>query len=426
MSSLALKAFYFGIISAVSLPLGAIVARFWTPSKRITAVLMAFGGGALLAALSIDLVAKAVHEKHFMPLIIGCIVGGILYEILNQIVNYNGGFLRKTATTINHLKLLQKTNMKIVMRKLSSISFFHQLDNEEIHSLIPFIKSKHYKKGETIIKQNEDADAFYVIVKGEVDILKNNEKIANFKKEDIFGEVELIKEEKHAVTAIASQKTNVFYIQKKDFNTLLSMYPHFASEVKKYILNHSSEIKEKEGIDVDKAESWMDRVMTHVDEEITAHTNVNVKEAVKVHGGAALAIWLGIFLDGIPESLVIGSSLLYSTMSLSLLGGLFLSNFPEALSSSVGMKSNGFSNFKILMMWTSLMIFTGIGALLGNIFLAHTSHKFFILIEGMAAGAMLTMIAETMLPEAFHMGGWISGISTLLGFLSAIGMKMFE
>jgi len=72
------------------------------------------------------------------------------------------------------------------------------------------------------------------------------------------------------------------------------------------------------------------------------------------------------------------------------------------------------------------MIFTGIGACLGNIYFEGVSHTVFSLTEGIAAGAMLTMIAETMLPEAYFKGGAISGFSTLLGFLVAIFFKTLE
>ena len=155
-------------------------------------------------------------------------------------------------------------------------------------------------------------------------------------------------------------------------------------------------------------------------------TSTEIKEAAKEHGSAPLAIWIGILLDGIPESLVIGSSMLHASISLSLIGGLFLSNYPEALSSSTGMREHGYSFGKILAMWASLMVITGIGAYVGNIFFADASHSLFAVVEGIAAGAMLTMIAETMLPEAFHRGGSITGFSTLLGFLTAILFKAIE
>jgi zinc transporter ZupT len=115
-----------------------------------------------------------------------------------------------------------------------------------------------------------------------------------------------------------------------------------------------------------------------------------------------------------------------SHISLSLIAGLFLSNYPEALSSSVGMRQQGMSFKRVLIMWTSLMFFTGIGAAFGNIFFANAPAMLFSFIEGIAAGAMLTMIAETMLPEAYFKGGSIVGISTLLGFLTPIYFKTME
>ena len=66
--SLALQAFVFGLISAASLPLGALVALVWSPRPRIVASLMAFGGGALLAALTLDLVGEALHKGAFYAL----------------------------------------------------------------------------------------------------------------------------------------------------------------------------------------------------------------------------------------------------------------------------------------------------------------------------------------------------------------------
>jgi len=144
----------------------------------------------------------------------------------------------------------------------------------------------------------------------------------------------------------------------------------------------------------------------------------------KKAGAAALAIWLGILLDGIPESIVIGSSLLtLGTISISLLAGLFLSNFPEALSSSVGLREQNYSKTKILIMWSSIMFATGIGAIAGNVLFEGVNHSVLALVDGLAAGAMLTMIAETMLPEAFHLGGSVTGLSTLTGFLTTIACK---
>ena len=142
------------------------------------------------------------------------------------------------------------------------------------------------------------------------------------------------------------------------------------------------------------------------------------------HSGASVAIWLGILLDGIPESLVIGASLSPAGISLSLVVGLFLSNYPEALSSSRGMADEKFSRTRILLMWTSIMLLTGVGAALGKLMMDLSDPVYFPFLEGLAAGAMLTMIAQTMLPEAYIKGGSIVGFCTLMGFFCAIFTKV--
>jgi len=91
------------------------------------------------------------------------------------------------------------------------------------------------------------------------------------------------------------------------------------------------------------------------------------------------------------------------------------------------MKEHGWRPQKIVWMWIVLMIVTAFGAGVGYLIGEVVPHVLLISIEGMAAGAMLTMLASTMIPEAVHLGGWsIVGMSTLIGFLSAISFKLFE
>jgi len=163
---------------------------------------------------------------------------------------------------------------------------------------------------------------------------------------------------------------------------------------------------------------------------------------VEKHSGAPLAIWLGILLDGIPESIVIGAGLadllmersqmldqlrFFHVIPYTLIAGLFLSNFPEALSSATNMLKQGMTRKKIILMWGSLMVLTGVGAGLGFLLGGILPLTWIVLTEGMAAGAMLTMIASAMIPEAVHLGSpHVVGLSTLSGFLSAIVFKLLE
>jgi zinc transporter ZupT len=187
-----------------------------------------------------------------------------------------------------------------------------------------------------------------------------------------------------------------------------------------------NDLRDKRLLTSKHSRKWARRAARKLSSGLPRLSSTDIQNAAAAHSGAPLAIFLGIMLDGIPESLVLGASSLEAGLSISLIAGLFLSNFPEALSSSDGMAENGMKHTTIMSMWLFLMLFTGFGAWMGSIFFAGAPPFAFALIEGLAAGAMLTMIAETMLPEAFHKGGAITGIATLLGFLTAVFFKTFE
>ncbi|MBK9390861.1 MAG: cyclic nucleotide-binding domain-containing protein [Bacteroidetes bacterium] len=422
-----LDAFLFGIISAVSLPLGALLALKWTPKPKVIASMMAIGAGALLAALTIDLVAVSVDKGHFYPLAIGMVIGGIFFVLLNKIVNSKGGFLRKTATIITHITSKKNDRQKKLYERLSKIGFFHNLSPSSAQSLIPHLNRYRYREGKIMVHESDPGDNFYLIENGEAIVMDDNTNsvISVLKPNDIYGLVEMMTGITHNYNVVVKSDMHVWIINKESFDNLIKLNPSLASEIKSLVTEKIHLLEEKHAISSEKASVWYNDLMKNFDEKKSAITQSDINEEVSEHGNPSMAIWLGIMLDGIPESIVIGSSLLlHPSMSLSLLAGLFLSNFPEALSSSVGMRKQKMSNMKILMMWLSIMIVTGIGAFAGNIFFENVEPHIFALVDGMAAGAMLTMIAETMLPEAFHIGGSVTGLSTLIGFLTTLLFKV--
>ena len=191
-------------------------------------------------------------------------------------------------------------------------------------------------------------------------------------------------------------------------------------------------------------QEWAHEKVASLREAALVPSEEDIQKASDEHGGAPLAIWLGILLDGIPESFVIGSALvvaisatiaqsgvdavnLATLVPYTLIAGLFLANFPEAMSSSIGMKKMGWGNMKIFLMWLSLALITSAGAAIGYWLGETLDHGVIVLIEGLAAGAMLTMIASAMIPEAVHLGGGnVTGSFSLLGFLAAISFKFLE
>jgi zinc transporter ZupT len=422
-----LDAFLFGIISAVSLPLGAILAFKWTPKPKVLASFMAIGAGALLAALTIDLVAVSVEKGHFYPLAAGMIIGGIFFVLLNNIVNNKGGFLRKTATILTHITSKQSKRQKLLFKQLSKVSFFNNLSPSKGQILVPYLHRYHYRQGKVMVHEGDPGDLFFIIEDGEAIVMDDiNNTVKNIlKANDTYGVVELMTNITHKYSVVVKNDMHVWLINKESLDRIISINPQLAGEIRDLVTEKIHLLEVKNEITNSKANDWYNEALEHFEERKQMVTQSDVNEEVTEHGNPSIAIWLGIMLDGIPESIVIGSSLLlHPTMSLSLLTGLFISNFPEALSSSVGMKKQNMSTIKILMMWVSIMIVTGVGAFFGNVLFENVSPFIFALVDGMAAGAMLTMIAETMLPEAFHIGGSVTGLSALAGFLATLLFKV--
>lgn len=606
--SLLWTAFWLGIVSAASLPMGALVSHYWTPSDRMTAVLMAFGGGALLAALTIDLVGSALEKGHFNALALGAVGGGLLFVLLNQVVNDAGGFLRKTSTTFYHLRRQEHRRIKRIITQVARSDLFTGLSESDYKALAASFASVDFPKGSAIFEAGDPPDAAYIVAAGEVEIFDRADRtkpllrigpnhafgwystitgcptsdtaiaamdstvwiipketldglqrssaayvqivhrelrspqtlaylterqgmtaeaagtwldlaaqslmrsgriprpepglpqgdgylrrlpevrrfpffsglpadeldlIANrliFKlhpegenlfvqgqpasrlfllergrvslidpqhsyqepetlgEDDALGGLSFLAGAKHTTTAVATQDCATWELRRSDLDDLLRRAPRFAERIRAFVVGGeaASYLTSRLHLQADKTSRWCRAAERALDQRQPIPPAAALTLDHAQHGGAPIAIFLGITLDGIPESLVIGSSMLHAAISVSLIVGLFLSNFPEALSSSVGMRQQGMGFWRIFGMWSALMLITGIGAAAGSVFFEGAGPNLFAVTEGLAAGAMLTMIAETMLPEAYLKGGNVVGLSTLAGFLIAIFSKTLE
>jgi ZIP family zinc transporter len=142
-------------------------------------------------------------------------------------------------------------------------------------------------------------------------------------------------------------------------------------------------------------------------------------------GGSGAAIAVGALLDGIPESIAIGLSMFAGTgASLVTVAAIFISNIPEGVSSAAGMKRSGRSAGFIFGIWTAIALISGLSALVGYTVFGNFSHETRAATTATAAGAILAMIADTMLPEAFADAHNLSGLITAAGFLCAFALSM--
>lgn len=136
--------------------------------------------------------------------------------------------------------------------------------------------------------------------------------------------------------------------------------------------------------------------------------------------GGGLAIAVGALLDGIPESIVIGVSLLEGgAIGLTMVAAVFLSNIPEGLSSAAGMRNAGRSRLYVFALWGGIALVAGIASLLGYVVFDGLPAEVIAATMAVAAGAILAMLVDTMIPEAFEVAHDFAGLITVAGFLVA-------
>lgn len=142
------------------------------------------------------------------------------------------------------------------------------------------------------------------------------------------------------------------------------------------------------------------------------------------HAGSGAAIAIGALLDGIPESVVLGLSLLGGGgVGVPVLAAIFISNLPEGLSSAAGMKRNGRSATYVFGVWVAIAVASGLAGLLGALLLDGASAGTIAVITAVAAGAILAMIADTMIPEAFERTHLYAGLIATVGFILAFTIE---
>ena len=154
------------------------------------------------------------------------------------------------------------------------------------------------------------------------------------------------------------------------------------------------------------------------DVEPSAPGSAESRDAVTISGMALLA---GAVIDGIPENAALGVSLLASDSSLGvvLLAAIFLANVPESVSGAVGMRAEGRSRRYVFTVWTVATAGCTVAAVVGYALLGGASDHVIAAILALAAGGILAMLADTMMPEAFENGGPFVALATSVGFLLA-------
>lgn len=133
--------------------------------------------------------------------------------------------------------------------------------------------------------------------------------------------------------------------------------------------------------------------------------------------GSGLAILLGTVLDGIPESIVIGLTLVKGgAVSVAMVVAVFLSNLPEAIGATSGLKAGGWSRQRMVSLWLGVVMLLTVATLAGYALFNNADPNVIAFTLAFAGGALLTMLADSMMPDAYTDSGKLAGLATTLGF----------
>ena len=206
-----------GGLSAFSLPMGSFVGINTKLRSIYISILAAFGAGALIAALSVDLVAPTVEaisregspghhgdpHLNFYVLIVGAILGGMLFIVLDQVVNAHGGFLRKTATTLSYFSATKRRRVEKLLEEMSRCALFQSFPSKYINSLLKMVRHVNFHDGEVISTQGEEANFFYLITEGKVSARIDDKPFAELHPGDVIGVLPCLTKTPYQATGIA-------------------------------------------------------------------------------------------------------------------------------------------------------------------------------------------------------------------------------
>lgn len=459
MANLTLTHFFWALalggISAVSLPLGSLVGLKFTFSRRYIAAFAAFGAGALIAALSVELVAptstalteaanakEASHaQANFFALIIGGVCGGVLFVLLDAVVNQQGGYIRKRSTMLARSAKRRRQEVRKRLQAVLDVRPFDALPPELTETLAGLLTLKDFREGEIVPVGDAEQSTAYIVLDGEINIEIDGKQADCAGPGTLVGSLGFFVPELVSLSKLTAQ-TDIrsLALKREGVDGLRTLSPAFDRACRELASERIGRLEKHLVTRLSEAVEWTRSAADALRHGKEAPA-LEIHRAHDEHTGSPLAVWLGILLDGIPESVVIGAGLyvmltahpaaetlrFVRVIPYTLIAGLFLSNFPEALSSSANMLTVGWTRRRIFLMWFALMVTTSIGAGLGFLLAGVLSETWLVFAEGVAAGAMLTMIAAAMIPEAAEHGRPNEvGLSTLAGFLGAVMFKLLE
>ena len=438
-----------GLLSAVSLVLGAGLAMFVELDRKTLSMMMAFGGGALIEALSIELFGHLKHEQldEGIPNVlwiglVAALVGGLAYYAIDRLLNSQGAFVRSAAHVNAALQELQRLEEMVEETCEDALHLPHLREHQHLHP--------HEQHTGTPAAEEPEGDK--TTSKPSRRTIQGHGRYANSSIESLSRGATVqslgwVQKTHHVPKHVPSEVQKATSLDQRVSITMDP--PKEEEEAEEEEEKAASKEEEPEALPPGVAESPRPRdsasgtsatpgsrrkSSTSKGERRTSIIETHHSIEIEHSKSAAMSIWLGILLDGIAESLVLGLMANEATearepgLMYAFVISVFVANFPEALSSAGTMKRVGMAPLTIMMMWGLIFVLTGVGAAAGSLLFPpgddenDTPKHVQAALEGVCGGAMLTAISNTVFPEAFEGGGAAVGIASLAGFVTALAV----
>lgn len=424
---------FLGLFTTSSVMVGAWLGLHFSFPKKVLAAILGFAAGSLIAALAIELAfegaADLTHHGFHVPAAWGMIAGGfaagaIIYYVASLFLEQKGAALRLPSRFMEYALDHKRRAVNDTLAILSQCELLRHLPAEDMEPLLDQVKRRSTAAGNIVFSTGDPGDALYIVTSGTVDVVSDadNRTLAELGPGQTFGEMALLSSGTRTATIRAKTDAEFLTIDKADFDQLLADDPVLDRQVRR--LSHDRALSNLRG--AANPAVWTKMARENVERLTRTEENRALQEA-KEGKGTGLAIVFGNILDTIPGCLVIGAKFEdFHSLSVTLILGMFLGGIPEAAASATMLRKADYSDRKIFLLWSTVLVAGVVAAMAGNYFISDSESLAAVLAQAVAGGAILALVTHAMIPEALHKGGSGIVLPVVAGFLFALYLALVE
>ncbi|MFM7818730.1 MAG: cyclic nucleotide-binding domain-containing protein [Verrucomicrobiota bacterium] len=419
-----------GLLVTSGGPLGTWLGMRYGLSRRVLGRVLAFGAGALIAAVSIELAFESagVLMKHgysrfggWLHVAGGFLAGATVYLIGTRLLDRMGGNVRSEFRLRQSLELEKRQRIRGILESFSRSPVLGQLPPEQVGMFADRVTEVRVPSGRTVFRQGDAGDALYLVVSGGAEVFLEQDgerkRVASLGPGDSLGEMALLSGESRNATVEAVETLELLRMGREDFVEFLRRSPALSAALER--LGHERALAnvhhEAAGI-----RRWLSVASQHVERLTQRELDEELSHS---RNSAGAAILLGNFLDVIPAAFVIGGNFVgWHEFSLPLAVGIFIADVPEGATSASMLLRAGFSRRRILLSWLAVTFLAGLAAVLGHLTIGAHFSPLLVVAEAFAGGAVLALVAQTLIPEAVDETGPMAALPLILGFLVSVGL----